>query len=183
MAYPSEDQLATIQYKDKDGNVLLVLDRFGSLQLPDPNPASGAKWCGVVCTAKLTVTAAQLKALKATPKTVIAAPGTGLAIVVLDVSYHYEFLTSAFTLNAGTLRLYYGPVANAAPLHADVAAGLIDQAANRNNIGVPAIATGNLTDANTTNQPILIANDGAAEYTVGLGSLNVFVRFTVIKPA
>lgn len=132
-------------------------------------------------TRRVVLTSAQLLALRATPQIVIPAPGVGFVIEVETVMLRYVFNSVAYTLNAGTIRAFYGPVANAVPLFANAAVGLIDQAANRSNVGLLALATGNLTDALGLNQPIFIANDGAAEFTLGNGTLQVTLVYTIFQ--
>lgn len=147
-----------------------LLSVFGSVT---SNFAAGVGTNATFRRVLLNITAAQLKAIKATPLTLVAAPGAGLALIPAMVYYKYNFLTSAFTLNAGALRLFQGPVANNIPIHADIAAGTIDQVANRTVIDPPVLKQGPASDANLVNQAITIANDGAAEFTVGLGNLDV----------
>jgi hypothetical protein len=125
------------------------------------------------------ITAAQLKAIKATPIEIIPAPGAGLANIITQIAYYYRFVTSAFTLNAGALRLFQGAVANNIPVHADVAAGLIDAVANRTILQPPQLKQGPASDATLVNQNVTLANDGAAEFTVGLGNLDVFVSYGI----
>jgi hypothetical protein len=164
--------------RESDNAVLFSLDDTGLLTiLGNLSFAAGAS--ATFRRVLLNITATQLKAIKATPLTVVAAPGAGLALMPTMIAYYYRFLTTAFTLNAGALRLFQGPVANAIPIHADVAAGTIDQAANRTVLCPPILKQGPASDANLVNQPITIANDGAAEFTLGLGSLDVVLIYGI----
>lgn len=136
----------------------------------------------VVYRSIVNVSAAQLKTLKATPVVIVpnAAPLTiaepNIVIVPVSLSLHYFFKTAAFTLNAGTLELYYGPVANGNALCADQSA-IITNVANEVDVRVALIDPGVLTEAAGLNMPLVLGNAGAAEFTVGGGSLTVAVTY------
>ena len=162
--------------RESDNTEMISVDDAGLLSVNGSITSNFVNGAGTNATFRrvlLNITAAQLKAIKATPLTLVAAPGAGLAIIPVSVFYKYNFLTTAFTLNAGALRLFQGPVANNIPIHADVASGTIDQAANRTVIDPPILKQGPGSDATLVNQAITIANDGAAEFTLGLGNLDV----------
>lgn len=171
--------------RESDNQEMISVDDAGLLSVFGSLTSNFSNGVGTNATfrRKLTnVTSAQLKALRATSVELVAAPGTGLIITPVNVVYRYNFLTTTYTLNAGTLRTFYGPVANNIPMHADVAGGLIDAAANRNIPFVPMIKQGPVTDATSLNMPIQLGNDGAAEYTLGLGSLDVLVIYGIHTP-
>ncbi len=133
---------------------------------------------------KTQITSAQLLALKATPVLlipvdIVVPPNPNVILIPLSISLHYLFLTAAYTLNAGTLRLYYGPVANAKPLCADQAA-LLTNVASEVNPNVAVSAVGVVTEAQGLNMPIYLGNAGAAEFTVGGGSLVVNVTYGIL---
>lgn len=127
------------------------------------------------------ITSAQLLALKTTGVTLIPAAGANTAIAVDTISMHYLFLTTAYTLNAGTLRLFYGPQASALPLCADQAVGLIDQVANRTIPSIALTLPAVQTDANGLNQPITLGNTGAANFSLGVGTLVVTVTYNIVN--
>ena len=129
------------------------------------------------------ITALQLKALRATPITLIpAGVQIGEAIICDRIHLSYNFVTTAYTLNAGTLKVFYGPVANAHALTVDLATSFLTAAASRKIIGVNPLVIGSDTFTNTTLQPIIIANDGAAEYTLGDATLTVTIEYSKTTP-
>jgi hypothetical protein len=130
---------------------------------------------------KVNVTTAQLLALKATPITIVAAPGAGLALSVHKVTLKQNFLTAGYTLNAGTLKLYQGPPASAIPLTADLS-GVLTPGADTDVVGAPIISPGAQTAAASENVALTIGNTGAAEFTAGAGSLDVIVEYVVVAP-
>lgn len=133
----------------------------------------------VIHTRKITLTSAMLLALKATPQIVIPPFGLAIGIHVLGAAFRYNFATTAYTLNAGTLRLFQGAVA--VPVIASVAAGLIDQAANKDLLDVPIISSGAQNPVALENVNLIVANDGAAEFTLGDGTVDVIVHFIPIQ--
>src|SRR5215831_10121310 len=98
------------QLVDQSGDVIASINNDGSSSIPSGQTGPVASLLNKV---KLTLTSAQLLALKATPVSIIPAPGSGKFINVIGANVYYSFLTAAYTLNAGTLKLYHGPVANA----------------------------------------------------------------------
>lgn len=130
------------------------------------------------------ISAAQLLALKTTPVVLLAIapqPAQANAIISLDgIAMHYIFTTAAFTLNAGTLQLFYGPPANALSMCADQAA-VLTNVANR---VIPAIiptAIAAQTEALGLVQTIQLGNTGAANFTVGGGSLVVTFSYNIMQ--
>lgn len=166
------------QLVDQGGDVIVSINNDGSTTIPTGQVGPVASMVNQV---KLTLTSAQLKALKATPVSIIPAPGSGKFIQVEECSVYYKFGATAYTLNAGTLKLYHGPVANAKPLTAALETGLIDQTANRSNLDVAILATGNLTDAQALNVDIEVGNAGAAEFTLGDGTVEFFVNYQILQ--
>jgi len=128
----------------------------------------------------MTLTAAQLLALKGADIKIVSAPGVGYAINLEDVSLRINFKTAAYTLNAGTLKIYLGPSANGVALTGDLSA-ILTQIATSDNVGIPALASGVQTQANSENQGLYIGNTGAAQFTVGPGTLDVIVTYTVLQ--
>ena len=116
------------------------------------------------------LTAAQLNALKTTP-IAVTIPGIQLGeICLVDfVSLTYTFKTTAFTLNSGNLKFYYGPVANNWPITADLSA-ILTNTATKAMIAYP--------NANMCQQSIYIANSGAANFTLGDGTLTINVFYS-----
>lgn len=166
------------QLLDQNGEVIASINNDGSSTIPAGQTGPVASLINKI---KFILTSAQLKALKATPITIIPAPGVGKFIEVMQAAAYYSFLTGAYTLNAGTLKLYHGPAANAKVLTADLAAGMIDQAVNMSELDIPILATGALTDAQALNVGIVAANTGAAEFTVGAGTVELVVFYQIVS--
>ena len=123
---------------------------------------------------------AALLALKTTPLLLIPAPGPGLAIIVHSVSLKLNFGTTAYTLNAGTLKFFIGTTANAVAITGDLSA-ILTQASSKENVGVPALASGIQSVANIENQGIFLGNDGTANYTLGDGTLDIVIAYQIVQ--
>jgi len=128
----------------------------------------------------VTITSAQLLALKGNDILIVEPPLAGYSIVVQSISLRLNFGGAAYTLNAGTLIPYLGPSANAVPLTADLSA-ILTAAATSENIGIPALATGVITQAKAEAQGVFLGNQGAAQYTLGNGTLDVIVAFLYVQ--
>src|SRR5215469_14468470 len=87
------------QIVDEGGDIIASLNNDGSTPTIPGNPGVA----GLVNKIKLTLTSAQLLALFTTPVTIIPAPGANMYIHVLGVDMHFTFVTTAYTLNSGTL--------------------------------------------------------------------------------
>jgi len=128
----------------------------------------------------LTLTSAQLLALKATDVQLVEAPGVGYVHHLEGVSLRLNFGTVAYTLNAGTLKVYMGASSAGLAQTADLAA-LLNAGASSVNVGVPALATGVTAKANAENKPLVLGNTGAAEFTLGDGTLDVVVVYSTLQ--
>ena len=175
------------QLLDEGGDTIISINSDGSTTLPTSTsaPATTPNGAGAIPQiTKVVLTAAQLKALKATPLDVIPAPGAGKCIQIEYVTLRIAFGTTAYTLNAGTLKLFYGAVATAKVALADQAS-LLTAAASGSVLAIPGVAIGTaaspLTDAQALNVSIKAANDGAAEYTLGDGILTMVIAYQVIN--
>jgi hypothetical protein len=149
-----------------------------AFQVADQNNL--VKGQAVLVATVLGITAAQLLALRGADVTLIPAPVAGLANVVDSISLRINFGTVAYTLNAGTLKVFQGPSANGIALTGDLSA-LLTQAVSSDNIGVPALATGVQTKVNSEAQPIVLGNTGAAQFTLGDGTLDIVVTYNVVQ--
>lgn len=130
------------------------------------------------------VTAAQLLALKTTPVTLIPASliNPNESIWIDNIAMRYNFNTTAYTLNAGTLKVFYGAVANGNALTADLTTNFLTAAATRIIPIIPFLKIGPDTVANMLDVPIMLGNDGAANYTLGDAVLDVTITYGRTTP-
>ncbi len=131
------------------------------------NWTSAAAPGGGVKTASVTLTSAQIKACRATPITLVAAPGSGSVIVPIVVTAKFNYAgTNVFT-NGMNINLRYTNTTGQSVVNSAVipAANIVAAASCytiKNDISTNLIAT---TVASVDNQLICVANTGASEIT------------------
>ena len=174
------------QLLDEGGDVVATLNNDGSSITPVLTGGSTIANWGVGTSplqSKVLLTSAQLLALKTTPIQLTPTPQANQIIFVENISLRYLFNTAAYTLNAGTFKLFLGPVGNAVPILADQSA-LLTAVANGTVLGIPGVALGSaaspLTDAKAFAQPVFAVNDGGANYTVGAGTVEVLLTYDLV---
>jgi hypothetical protein len=145
---------------------------------------SGQIDVGIIQRAVLSgITSAQIKALRATPLTVVAAPGVGKVIEIISASAQLIYAgTNAFTgaQNLG-LKLKDNTTSAIATI---TGAGWVDQTASEHQEAAFVASVIN-SKANSDNQPLVIHNTGAAEITGNAANDNtmrVDVVYRVMAP-
>ena len=181
-----------VQYLDETGAVLLSLDNDGNLSLGggmQQVAASGtAAAAGVAATTypsvsgpftqKIVLSSANILALRATPLQLIAAPGAGKFIRILQLDAHNTFGTVAYTKVNANLKLFMGTTAGGFALTGDFDA-IVDVAASQTDLAI-ALSELRSADANILNKAIFAGNDGAAEFLAGDGTVELYIRYVVV---
>jgi hypothetical protein len=126
------------------------------------------------------LTSNEIKALLATPKQLVAAPGSGKVLVLTKALLRYTYLTAAYT-GGGSLEFFLG---------SDKAAGFLNTVAN--NFLVAGSSQdcfmwmeGSVYDATATfpNKALMLgiaAAEGVDEFAAGSGTLEVIVFYSVL---
>lgn len=131
--------------------------------------------------AQVLLTSAQLLALKTTPVAITPTPNSAVSHgipLVRGISLSYNFVTTAYTLNAGTFKIFYGTVANAHAITADLSGSFLTATASRKMVCVPTLVVQDV-NANVVGQALFAGNDGAANYTLGDATLQVTIWYTL----
>lgn len=122
-----------------------------------------------------TLTSAQLEAMYATPISLIAAPGSGKAIIVDKFELEYVYVTTAYATNAGSAQLTYGSSAHAAANVASLGVaftGLTDQTASTTSaaggslVGLANTAISNVAVYISNTTAALATGDGTAKWNI-----------------
>ena len=130
---------------------------------------------GPVQTTSINLTAAQLQHLKAAPVQMVPAPGAHKVISLISEVAQYKFAATAYTIgNGGDLDLQLGTTTIKEPVRAN---GFLDQESNQiqTNGGYAGGSQSGLE-----NQPLMISNNGPAEWSDGDGTVTITVYYTVV---
>lgn len=151
----------------------LNLERVGTNELQDDAVTSAKIDETVVQAVKVTLSAANIIAMNATPVTLIAAPGANKAIIVDEAVFHFQVGATQFTAG-GAVSIEYAD-ANDNLLASTLAASVITGASD----AVRKIdgADGSLTV--TANKAVEITNATAA-FADGDGTMDVYLRYRVL---
>lgn len=123
--------------------------------------------------ASVTLTAAEVKALKTTPQALVAAPGSGKANVVVEIFATHNFTTTSFT-GSNNLEFRYTS-SNGAKVTADIDAAFL-LATEDTYKSVKGVVTEQTPVANA---PIVV-NVPTADPAQGLGTVKVQVYYRTI---
>lgn len=121
-----------------------------------------------------TITASELKHLKATPVDVLPAPGTGKSYCVQFLRARYKPQTTPFALNGNSGIVWPTVASNFIFLYL---VGLIDGLTEKVEDTGLGLQIANASDLD--NQPLRLTVDGASELLNGDGDLIVAVYYTV----
>lgn len=125
------------------------------------------------------LTNAQLLALRATPQTVIAAPGAGKAVIVDEVYMHLDVTTTGYTESAANVAVEYSGGTDIVVVEAT---GFVDQATDQSRLQVPDYTT---IFTPVANEAVQLKNNGAGEWTGGnaANTLSVRIKYHIVDTA
>ena len=169
-------------FLDRVTGDLVIVDEFVEVMRIDKNTRS-VSWVGgtstVVRTEKISLTADEVKALAASPKTLVAAQGSnkligfmGAYLVLRDDGTDYDNASGD-----GDLVVKHVDGDGVAVSEVIEAAGFIDASGEVYHRVVP-LAAGPSTTAQVNNTALVLYNDGA-EFTTGTRTLDVFIGYCV----
>lgn len=125
--------------------------------------------------AQVSLTAAQVKALRATPQTLVPAPGAGFALQLIGGTVIYDY-AAVFTETTDNLVVRYTNGSGAAASAVIETTGFVDQTADQIRPIIPA------NDAAIVgNAPLVLHNNGDGEFG-GTGSpMRIVVEYAVVR--
>jgi hypothetical protein len=125
--------------------------------------------------AQISLTAAQAKALRASPQTLVPAPGAGLALQLIGGTVIYDY-AAVFTETADNLVVRYTNGTGAVASSVIETTGFIDQTADQVR---PVVAANDAAIA--VNAPLVLHNNGDGEFG-GTGSpIRLVVQYAVVR--
>lgn len=137
---------------------------------------------GVVITATVVLTSAQIKVLRATPITVASAPGAGFVNDLIGVSGYLKAGANVFT-NPQDLAIKPKDGTIAQVSETITATGWLDQATSFFTTGLVKKNVP-LTKASVDNQPLVIHNIGASEITGNAAAdatITIVITYRIVK--
>jgi hypothetical protein len=166
-----------------DGSDLMVLDDQGNLTIKG-NYSPSSSGSSPIQTATVTLSAAQIKTLKATPVQLVAAPGVGKAIIFHFGHILYVFNTAPYASISFQAQLGIGhTLAWNTEANSFFAHNLIDAVENTFLWGGAELTDPTPTASVLDNQPLIVFNTGSSEFTDGDGTLVVTVYYSVVTLA
>lgn len=140
-----------------------------------PRPVNAINVRQGVQTREKRFTNAQVKALRATPQTLIPAPGAGRAIIVESVDLVCSAAAAAYTESADNLVVEYSGGTDIVEVEAT---GFVDQAA----VETRSIRTAATLTTPVANEAVQLKNNGDGELGGGnaANTLSVRIRYRVI---
>lgn len=131
--------------------------------------------------AEVTLTNAQVLAIRATPITMVAAPGAGKKLVFLSAALNVNGTAGAYTETTDNLQFKYVDGSGVAVSEAVETTGFIDQA-GKMHTSARAKLDGIATEAQSVNVPIVLHNTGDGEFGGGnaANTLKVSTLYRVI---
>lgn len=134
---------------------------------------------GSVQFVEVAITSPELLALRATPKTLVAAPGAGKINYFLGMVLILDATATAYVESSANLGVRYGTSSGAKASDDIEATGFIDQTGDTMTTGRPK-ADAIVAKASCENQALVLHNLGAGEYTTGTGVLRAKVWYIVV---
>lgn len=125
-------------------------------------------------TIEVAITAAEILALRATNKELVAAPGTGKVLQFLGAILILDYAT-AYTESAANLAINYTNAAGTVASEVLEATGLADATTDQIRHMVPAI----VSPVVAANAPLTLDNNGAAEWSGGTSVIRMKVTYAV----
>lgn len=123
---------------------------------------------GKVLVAEVAISSAELLALRATPKTLVAAPGAGYVLEFVSLLLLLDATATAYVESAANLGVKFTDGAGLQVSETIEATGFIDQTADTLIDAKPAASVAKTKTA-TENKALVLHNLGAGEYTTGTG--------------
>jgi hypothetical protein len=128
--------------------------------------------------AEVAISSAELLALRATPKTLVAAPGAGYLLEFVGGVLFLDATATAYVESAANLAVRYTDGSGAIVSQAIEATGFIDQTADTMTTMEPKIDA-IVAKTGCENKALVLHNTGAGEYTTGTGTMRVKCAYRI----
>lgn len=131
---------------------------------------------GVVRSAEVAISSAEILALRAAPKTLVAAPGAGKMLQFLSLALILDATATAYTESADNLLVRYENGSGDAVSDVIECTGFIDQTTDQMTVGVP-VKDPIVAKAVAENTALVLHNNGDGEFATGTGVLRAKITY------
>ena len=130
--------------------------------------------------ASVTLTPAQIRTLRATPRELVPAPGAGKVIQFLGAQLHLAYATAGYTEDSDNLRIKYEDDSGVHVTDTIECTGFIDQTAATMTSAVP-IKDAIVANTGAVNKPLVLHNIGSGEFdgATAAGTLTIHTLYKV----
>ena len=128
--------------------------------------------------AEIALTAAEIKALRATPKELVASPGAGYVLEFVSAQLYLDATATAFTETADNMAVRFNNGTGAIVSQAIEATDFIDQTADTITNALPKIDA-IVAKTGSENKSLVLHNTGDGEYATGTGVMRVKVSYRI----
>lgn len=145
----------------------------------DANEVRVGEYGQILSDAVKQITNAQMLAIRATPQTLVAAPGAGKAVIVDELFMHLDVTTAGYTETADNLVVEYSGGGDIVTIETT---GFLDQTTDQDRLIVPTY-TALFTPV--ANEAIQIKNSGDGELGGGnaANTLSIRVKYHIVDMA
>jgi hypothetical protein len=126
----------------------------------------------------VSISSSEILALRATPKTLVSAPGSGLVVELVGGVLILDATATAYVESAANLAVRYNNTTGVIVSETIEATGFIDQTTDTMTSIIPK-ADAIVAKAGCENVPLVLHNTGAGEYTTGTGVLRLKLAYRV----
>lgn len=166
------------------GDLLYIqaTDGFGWYRVTSVTTNVALDSFGLSGSGAITVSSAEMLALAASPKTLIAAPGSGKVARFKGIDLFLDFNSAAYTITAGgdDLSVRYEDGTGAIVSQTLDTAGFLDATADSHLAGEPVDEVGGDL-ADHANKALVLDNIGANEYTNGDSPVYAKVKYEIVS--
>lgn len=128
--------------------------------------------------AEIAITSPELLALRAAPKTLVSAPGSGKVLQFLEAILLLDATATAYVESAANLAVRYTDGSGAKVSEDIEATGFIDQTADTMTTARPKLDA-IVAKSGCENKALVLHNLGAGEYTTGTGVMRVKIAYAI----
>lgn len=128
--------------------------------------------------AEVSLSSADILALRATPKQLVAAPGSGKILEFFGATLLLDATATAYVESSANLGIKYENGSGVQVCETVEATGFIDQTADTATFARPKLDP-IVAKTGCENKALVLHNLGAGEYTTGTGTMRVKIRYAV----